>query len=112
MGSGKRASMREGPLAALFRSTADEGVEEELVQESQPEPRREVPHPSLAREAAEPERAALGWAGRRGAAAAARAAARAEAVVAIAGAKARPGAGTRCRAADVSGPAGLLAEEP
>ncbi len=28
MASGKRASMREGPLAALFRSTEDEGLEE------------------------------------------------------------------------------------
>jgi cell division protein FtsZ len=28
MASGKRASMREGPLAALFRSTADEGLED------------------------------------------------------------------------------------
>jgi cell division protein FtsZ len=45
--------MREGPLAALFRSTADEGVEEELVADAEPrraEP-REVPHPSLARDA-------------------------------------------------------------
>ncbi len=29
MGSNKRASMREGPLAALFRSTDEEGAEEE-----------------------------------------------------------------------------------
>jgi cell division protein FtsZ len=29
MASGKRASMREGPLAALFRKTEDEGLEEE-----------------------------------------------------------------------------------
>ena len=27
MGSGKRASMREGPLAALFRKTETEGLE-------------------------------------------------------------------------------------
>jgi cell division protein FtsZ len=72
MGSGKRASMREGPLAALFRSTSDEGIEEQPRQEEQqprqeapapaPEPpraeeppRREVPHPSLAREVGEPD---------------------------------------------------------
>ena len=29
MGSGKRASMREGPLAALFRKTEDDGLEEQ-----------------------------------------------------------------------------------
>src|SRR3954454_1189743 len=29
MDSGKRASMREGPLAALFRRTEEEGVEEQ-----------------------------------------------------------------------------------
>src|SRR3954449_6604423 len=29
MGSGKRASMREGPLAALFRRTETEGVSED-----------------------------------------------------------------------------------
>ena len=27
MASGKRASMREGPLAALFRKTEEEGLE-------------------------------------------------------------------------------------
>ncbi|HWC27542.1 MAG TPA: cell division protein FtsZ [Solirubrobacteraceae bacterium] len=49
MASGKRASMREGPLAALFRRT------EEEARQAQPEPTpieeippREVPHPSLA----------------------------------------------------------------
>jgi cell division protein FtsZ len=42
MDSGKRASMREGPLAALFRRTEDEGTEKREV--------REEPHPSLSRE--------------------------------------------------------------
>src|SRR4051812_3619298 len=37
MGSGKRASMREGPLAALFRKTETEGIgEHHPRQESQP----------------------------------------------------------------------------
>ena len=69
MASGKRASMREGPLAALFRSTAEEGLE---PREPAPEPpraeeppapaprepeRREVPHPSLASRETEPPRA-------------------------------------------------------
>ena len=36
MGSGKRASMREGPLAALFRKTETEGVEEQPHAESRP----------------------------------------------------------------------------
>jgi cell division protein FtsZ len=51
MASGKRASMREGPLAALFRRTE----EDEEVRAAEPEatpieeiPSREVPHPSLA----------------------------------------------------------------
>jgi cell division protein FtsZ len=38
MGSGKRASMREGPLAALFRKTETEGVE---PREEAPAPRQE-----------------------------------------------------------------------
>ena len=59
MGSGKRASMREGPLAALFRSTADEGLEprepEPAREPQQPparreEPRAEAPRPEPARE--------------------------------------------------------------
>ncbi|MDQ3722007.1 MAG: cell division protein FtsZ, partial [Actinomycetota bacterium] len=48
MASGKRASMREGPLAALFRKT------EEDARQAEPEatpieeiPPREAPHPSL-----------------------------------------------------------------
>ena len=37
MASGKRASMREGPLAALFRKTEEEGLSDEqpLPQEAQ-----------------------------------------------------------------------------
>jgi cell division protein FtsZ len=57
MASGKRASMREGPLAALFRKT-----EQDAAPEPEPTPAdeiapREVPHPSLAAgdEAAEAE---------------------------------------------------------
>jgi cell division protein FtsZ len=44
MGSGKRASMREGPLAALFRKTETEGLE----------PPREAAAPAPAPEAAAP----------------------------------------------------------
>ena len=36
MGSGKRASMREGPLAALFRKTETEGLEERPAAAQQP----------------------------------------------------------------------------
>ena len=36
MERGKRASMREGPLAALFRKTEDEGLEEPLRKEEEP----------------------------------------------------------------------------
>ena len=36
MGSGKRASMREGPLAALFRKTETEGLEERPAAAEQP----------------------------------------------------------------------------
>ncbi|MEA2388495.1 MAG: hypothetical protein QOG41_1268, partial [Thermoleophilaceae bacterium] len=32
MASGKRASMREGPLAALFRKTEEEGLEDRPAQ--------------------------------------------------------------------------------
>jgi len=50
MASGKRASMREGPLAALFRKTGEEGeeapsTEPAAVSESAAEPPR--PHPAL-----------------------------------------------------------------
>src|SRR3954454_23842202 len=43
MGSGKRASMREGPLAALFRKTETEGIEDQRPQ--QPPAERPVPTP-------------------------------------------------------------------
>ena len=36
MERGKRASMREGPLAALFRKTEEEGLEEPLRKEVSP----------------------------------------------------------------------------
>ena len=36
MERGKRASMREGPLAALFRKTEEEGLEEPLRKEEAP----------------------------------------------------------------------------
>jgi cell division protein FtsZ len=38
MDPGKRASMREGPLAALFRKTEEEGLEEPLRKDAEPEP--------------------------------------------------------------------------
>jgi cell division protein FtsZ len=49
MASGKRASMREGPLAALFRRTEDEAhaIEPDPTPVEEIPP-REVPHPSLA----------------------------------------------------------------
>src|SRR5213082_379798 len=45
MASGKRASMREGPLAALFRKTEEDGLHGEGVpparsEEPQPQPRQ------------------------------------------------------------------------
>jgi cell division protein FtsZ len=43
MGSGKRASMREGPLAALFRKTETEGIEEPQRPQSPAE--RPIPTP-------------------------------------------------------------------
>jgi cell division protein FtsZ len=69
MGSGKRASMREGPLSALFRNTEQEGTEERDVRDrphDEPEAREPeaaapevpeappVPHPSLRRDVPEP----------------------------------------------------------
>ena len=45
MASGKRASMREGPLAALFRSTD----EEEGAEGGAREPERPLPEPVRAR---------------------------------------------------------------
>src|SRR5438046_2082423 len=51
-GSGKRASMREGPLAALFRRTeeqdAEERPEEKRPPEREPDPRAEEPGPPVA----------------------------------------------------------------
>jgi len=66
MASGKRASMREGPLAALFRKTeedppkpAADGTPAIPVPEPVPTPieeipAREVPHPSLSRDVEDP----------------------------------------------------------
>jgi cell division protein FtsZ len=46
MGSGKRASMREGPLAALFRKTETEGIESPAPAAEQPPPaERPTPTP-------------------------------------------------------------------
>ena len=62
MAQNKRASMREGPLAALFRKT--EELEQEVAEQREPAPEpvhpREsgVPHPGLAAGAAEPPAAA------------------------------------------------------
>src|SRR5215217_1999536 len=44
MASGKRASMREGPLAALFRKTETEALEEQTVSASAAPPPPEPPH--------------------------------------------------------------------
>jgi cell division protein FtsZ len=45
MGSGKRASMREGPLAALFRKTETDGLQDAPVAEDAPVPERVTPTP-------------------------------------------------------------------
>src|SRR4051812_22423793 len=45
MGSGKRASMREGPLANLFRKTETEGLEPPQAQQEPPVPERATPTP-------------------------------------------------------------------
>src|SRR4051812_22146228 len=53
MASGKRASMREGPLAALFRKTEEEGLHGEGVppQQARPEqPQRQAAEPQRPRE--------------------------------------------------------------
>jgi cell division protein FtsZ len=59
MAGGKRASMREGPLAALFRRTDEESQEErreQQPQDRQPERAQEQPAPrERSRPAAEPE---------------------------------------------------------
>ena len=59
MGSGKRASMREGPLANLFRKTETEGLEPErrpitAEETSVPEPREEPAVPERATRAQPP----------------------------------------------------------
>jgi cell division protein FtsZ len=53
MGSGKRASMREGPLAALFRKTETEGLEPSATAASQAPAARE-PEPEQTAPASEP----------------------------------------------------------
>ena len=45
MGSGKRASMREGPLANLFRKTETEGLPEPPHAGEPPAPERATPTP-------------------------------------------------------------------
>src|SRR4051812_13367453 len=45
MGSGKRASMREGPLANLFRKTETEGLEPPRAEEPPAVPERATPTP-------------------------------------------------------------------
>jgi cell division protein FtsZ len=57
MERGKRASMREGPLAALFRKTEEEGLEEPLREEKPappPEPERHGQQTPAARRVEEP----------------------------------------------------------
>jgi len=56
MGSGKRASMREGPLAALFRKTETDGLEGRPAAAEQPRDAEPAPAPSPAPEAAEAPR--------------------------------------------------------
>jgi cell division protein FtsZ len=60
MESGKRASMREGPLAALFRKTDEEGASKaEVRHEPVDEPERSRPQEAVKPpEAAEPKEAA------------------------------------------------------
>ncbi len=53
MASGKRASMREGPLAALFRATDEEGAEQA------PEQKKETAREPVEREAPRPQRQEL-----------------------------------------------------
>ncbi len=59
MASGKRASMREGPLAALFRKTDEDAPEGEATPAAPAPAESEAPHPSLRADApaapAEPE---------------------------------------------------------
>jgi cell division protein FtsZ len=55
MPTGKRASMREGPLAALFRKTSEEGGEKEGQQQKLPEPESQPAEPEQRPVAREPE---------------------------------------------------------
>ncbi len=56
MGSGKRASMREGPLANLFRKTETEGLQDPPEDSRPPAPHRQATPPTRAEEPAVPER--------------------------------------------------------
>src|SRR4051812_46657101 len=56
MASGKRASMREGPLAALFRKTDEEGLEGESRPAEQPPAREPKPPTGRPFPAADAER--------------------------------------------------------
>jgi cell division protein FtsZ len=56
MGSGKRASMREGPLAALFRKTETEGLEPRPAAAEQPRDAEQPAEPPAAAEAADAPR--------------------------------------------------------
>ncbi len=69
MASGNRASMREGPLAQLFRKTDDDAEQPERGEEREPrgeEPRREKPHSQepVGAQPAEPAASARPRAGR------------------------------------------------
>jgi cell division protein FtsZ len=57
MASGKRASMREGPLAALFRKTETEGLED-AAGEAPPQPQPQPSRPRAAEPPREPARPA------------------------------------------------------
>jgi cell division protein FtsZ len=54
MASGKRASMREGPLAALFRKTETDGLQEPEQAPAPPQPPAAEPPPASARREPEP----------------------------------------------------------
>jgi cell division protein FtsZ len=56
MASGKRASMREGPLAALFRKTETDGLEDEPVAPPRAEEPAPPPEPPAPAPAPEPRR--------------------------------------------------------
>ena len=56
MDNGKRASMREGPLAALFRKTDEDGAAEDQAQPGAPETRSEAPRERAPERAPEPPR--------------------------------------------------------